>query len=140
VGVTGREHFFHHGFKAMSITASALVAEALKLTMPAASFSRSSESHNQDKVSMGTIAARDAEQICTIVERTVAIQLLAATQACELRGRVEARPHLTALVKSIRQLSPRLVADRPLDRDIESVAQAIANGSVFPHYMRLQTS
>lgn len=140
VGVTGREHFFHHGFKAMSITASALVAEALKLTMPAASFSRSSESHNQDKVSMGTIAARDAEQICTIVERTVAIHLLAATQACELRGQVEARPHLAALVKSIRQLSPRLAADRPLDRDIESVAQAIANGSLFSQHMRMQTS
>ena len=67
VGVAGREHFFHHGFKAMSIAASALAAEALKLTMPAASFSRSSESHNQDKVSMGTIAARDAQQVCTLL-------------------------------------------------------------------------
>ena len=89
---------------------------------------------------MGTIAARDAEQICTIVERTVAIHLLAATQACDLRGRVEARPHLAALVKSIRQFSPRLVADRPLDSDIESVAQAIADGSLFSKHMRIQTS
>jgi len=29
----------HHGFKAMSISASALTAEALKATMPASSFS-----------------------------------------------------------------------------------------------------
>ncbi|MFF3513268.1 aromatic amino acid lyase [Streptomyces sp. NPDC002573] len=49
-----------HGFKGMQITASSLAAEALKRTMPAASFSRSTEAHNQDKVSMGTIAARDA--------------------------------------------------------------------------------
>jgi histidine ammonia-lyase len=131
VGVSGGEHFFHHGFKAMSITASALAAEALKLTMPAASFSRSSESHNQDKVSMGTIAARDAEQVCAIVERAVAIHLLAAAQACDLRGRVQVRPRLAALVKSIRKLSPHLVADRPLDSDIEAVAQAIAGGSLF---------
>ena len=50
----------NHGFKAMQISASALTAEALRNTMPATSFSRSTESHNQDKVSMGTIAARDA--------------------------------------------------------------------------------
>ena len=68
----------HHGFKAMSISSSALTAEALKATMPAASFSRSTESHNQDKVSMGTIAARDAERICTLTERVVAIHLLTA--------------------------------------------------------------
>jgi histidine ammonia-lyase len=121
----------------MSITASALAAEALKLTMPAASFSRSSESHNQDKVSMGTIAARDAEQACTLVERTVAIHLLAAAQACDLRGRIEARPRLAALVKRIRELSPRLVTDRPLDRDIEAVAQAIAEGSLFSNLKRI---
>ena len=131
VGVKGPEHFFHHGFKAMSITASALAAEALKLTMPAASFSRSSESHNQDKVSMGTIAARDAEQVCTLVERIVAIHLLAAAQACELRGRLEMRPHLVKLVKKIRKLSPSLTVDRPLDRDIEIIASAIAEGNLF---------
>jgi histidine ammonia-lyase len=139
VGVAGREHFFHHGFKAMSITASALAAEALKLTMPAASFSRSSESHNQDKVSMGTVAARDAAQVCTLVKRTVAIHLLAAAQACDLRGRVEERPRLAALVSSIRKLSPRLTADRPLDRDIEAVAQAIAGGGLFLPRMKVKT-
>ena len=52
----------------MSIASSALAAEALKATMPAASFSRSTESHNQDKVSMGTIGARDAARICELVE------------------------------------------------------------------------
>ena len=131
VGVSGDEHFFHHGFKAMSISASALAAEALKNTMPAASFSRSSESHNQDKVSMGTIAARDAQRICELTERVLAIHLLAAAQACELRGRLAARPKLAALVSAIRKLSPRLVQDRPLDRDIAAVAQAVTGGAVF---------
>jgi len=131
VGVVKNDHFFHHGFKAMSITASALAAEALKLTMPAASFSRSSESHNQDKVSMGTIAARDAVQTCTLVERTAAIHLLAAAQACELRGSLDARPRLAALTQRIREFSPRLTTDRPLDRDIEAVALAIEQGTLF---------
>ena len=139
VGVARGEHFFHHGFKAMSITASALAAEALKLTMPAASFSRSSESHNQDKVSMGTIAARDAEQVCTIVEHAVAIHLLAAAQGCDLRGHSEERPRLVALIQSIRKLSPHLAADRPLDRDIEAMAQAIAGGTLFSTFTRIKT-
>ena len=43
----------NHGFKAVQIGASAWTAEALKLTMPASVFSRSTECHNQDKVSMG---------------------------------------------------------------------------------------
>ena len=59
VAAAGPASVAHHGFKAMQITASALTAEALKLTMPASAFSRSTESHNQDKVSMGTIAARE---------------------------------------------------------------------------------
>jgi histidine ammonia-lyase len=59
----GGQACLKNGFKAMSISSSALAVEVLKATMPAASFSRSTESHNQDKVSMDTIAARDAERI-----------------------------------------------------------------------------
>ncbi len=70
----------------MQISACALAAEALKLTLPAASFSRSTESHNQDKVSMGTIAARDGLRILELTETVAAIGLLAACQAVELRG------------------------------------------------------
>jgi histidine ammonia-lyase len=130
VRVEGPERFRHHGFKAMSITASALTAEALKQTMPAASFSRSSESHNQDKVSMGTIAARDADRVCTLAERVVAIHLLAAAQACEIRGRLEDRPALARKVAAIRKLAEPTWEDRPMDADIEAVARAISRGDM----------
>jgi histidine ammonia-lyase len=108
--------------------------------MPAASFSRSSESHNQDKVSMGTIAARDARRNCELVERVLAIHLLAAAQACQLRGNLHKRPRLQALVKSIRLVSPRLVHDRPLDRDIEAMVQAIGRGELFSVLAGVQKS
>jgi histidine ammonia-lyase len=126
VRVTGEARLHHHGFKAMSITASALTAEALKATMPAASFSRSTESHNQDKVSMGTIAARDAVRVCTLAERVVAIHLLAAAQACEIRGRVEDRTRLASLVGEIRRLAAPTHEDRPMDADIEVLARRIS--------------
>jgi len=126
VRVTGEDRFLHNGFKAVSIAASALAAEALKTTVPAASFSRSSESHNQDKVSMGTIAARDASRVCTLTERVVAIHLLAAAQACEIRGRLDARPRLAAMIGKLRRLAGPTFEDRPMDADIEAVAREIS--------------
>ncbi len=131
VRVQGEEFAFHHGFKGMSLSTSALTAEALKLTMPAASFSRSTESHNQDKVSMGTIAARDAERICTLTERVLAIHLLAAAQGCEIRGNIDVRPRLSAIVGHIRSLSEAVLEDREMDVDIECLARAIAESNLF---------
>ena len=121
----------HHGFKAMSISSSALTAEALKATMPAASFSRSTESHNQDKVSMGTIAARDAERVCQLTERVVSIHLLAAAQACDIRENTTARPLLAKAVGNIRLVSAPVLADRPLDKDIERMCAAIRYSDLF---------
>jgi histidine ammonia-lyase len=125
VKVTGEKQLLHHGFKGMQITASALTAEALKNTMPAASFSRSTESHNQDKVSMGTIAARDAAWQCELVSRVVAIHLMASVQACELRGDLAGRPKLASVVKEVRKLVKDTVFDRPMDKDIEILARAL---------------
>jgi len=131
VRINGGEENLYHGFKAMSIASSALAAEALKDTMPAASFSRSTESHNQDKVSMGTIAARDAEHVCTLTERVVSIHLLAAAQACDIRANVKVRPLLAQALRNIRQVSDPVIEDRPLDEDIERMCVVIRYTDFF---------
>jgi histidine ammonia-lyase len=128
---SGKEKGLRHGFKAMSISSSALTAEALKTTMPAASFSRSTESHNQDKVSMGTIAARDAERVCTLTERVVAIHLLAAAQACDIRDNIEARPLLADVMEKIRSVSAPVIDDRAMDKDIENICTTIRYSDFF---------
>ena len=74
---TDPEAGLHHGFKGMQLSCSALTAEALKLCNPASIHSRSTEAHNQDKVSMGTIAARDARTIVEILQHIAAIHLIA---------------------------------------------------------------
>lgn len=125
------ENLYNHGFKAMSITSSALTAEALKATMPAASFSRSTESHNQDKVSMGTIAARDSNRIIELAARVVAIHLSSSVQACEIRGNFDKRPKLVELIKVIRSIIEPTRYDRPMDSDIENLAEIIKDGSLF---------
>jgi histidine ammonia-lyase len=113
----------HHGFKAMQISTSALAAEALKLTMPASVFSRSTECHNQDKVSMGTLAARDCLRVLELTEGVGAILLLALCQATDIRaGGHHVRTRL--LHEAVRRHVPVNLADRRMDRDIQWALQA----------------
>jgi histidine ammonia-lyase len=124
------ERVAHHGFKAMQITASALTAEALKLTLPASAFSRSTESHNQDKVSMGTIAARDCLRVLELGETVAAVHTLALCQAVDLReGDADALRSL-ALRDAVRKAVPMNLADRRQDVDIERVLALHAAGDL----------
>jgi len=112
----------NHGFKAIQIAVSAWTAEALKLTMPASVFSRSTECHNQDKVSMGTIAARDALRVLELTEQVLAAHLLACTQAIRLRiaaGEVSAArigPRVMDFIDGFGDALPLIVDDRPTDK------------------------
>jgi histidine ammonia-lyase len=120
----------HHGFKGMQIAASAITAEAQKHAGPAAVFSRSTEAHNQDVVSMGTIAARDARTINGLVREVAAIHLLALAQAVELRGVDQASPAVRAAHSLIREQCAFVTRDRRLDRDISTVITMIESGGL----------
>ena len=120
-GATGEQAMIHHGFKALQIAVSAWTAEALKLTMPASVFSRSTECHNQDKVSMGTIAARDCLRILELVEQVAAAVLFAAVQGVELRENIESiSPALQNTIRLVREISPSLQADRALENELRT--------------------
>ena len=128
----------NHGFKAVQIATSAWAAEALKLTMPATSFSRSTECHNQDKVSMGTIAARDCLRILTLTEQTAAAVLLGAMQGLECRY---GKPRLTEILsmesfrffEKVREDCPWLAEDRPMDKNLQRLSERIRSGE-WPLY------
>jgi histidine ammonia-lyase len=124
------ESLVQHGFKAMQISASALTAEALKLTMPASAFSRSTESHNQDKVSMGTIAARDCLRVLELTELVAAIVLLADCQAVDLRDPAEARARTRALHECVRAEIPMVEKDRRQDLDIQAIVSLHQAGAL----------
>jgi histidine ammonia-lyase len=120
VARTGHDRFTHHGFKAMEITASALTAEALKMAGPTSVFSRSTESHNQDKVSMGTISAREAHRILELAETVGVIHLLALCQAVDLRGPDAVGEGSRAVWEAVRARVPKNDADRRMDVDIQA--------------------
>ncbi len=125
----------NHGFKAVQIACSAWAAEALKLTMPASVFSRSTESHNQDKVSMGTIAARDCIRVLELTEQVAVAALLAGAQALDLRRRQQRldwaalSPGLRSLHEQLRQHSPLVAEDRPLETELRQLLTLVREQS-----------
>jgi len=128
-GAVGSRATINHGLKALQISASAWTAEALKLTMPASVFSRSTECHNQDKVSMGTIAARDCLRVLELTEQVVAALLLSVRQGVWLRQREV--PHLSlsaplqTMFTALADDLPAIIEDRRLEPDLRLMLERI---------------
>ena len=128
-GAQGPRAAINHGLKALQISASAWTAEALKLTMPASVFSRSTECHNQDKVSMGTIAARDCLRVLDLTEQVVAALLITVRQGVWLRTRVSPglslSPVLAHMTESLgRDIAP-VEEDRRLEPELRTLIERI---------------
>ncbi|MEO2268493.1 HAL/PAL/TAL family ammonia-lyase [Pseudoalteromonas pernae] len=123
--------YINHGFKAVQIGASSFTAEALKLTMPASVFSRSTECHNQDKVSMGTIAARDCMRVLELTEQVLACTLLAAVQGLRIRikqGEVNEHglsENIRTMYSDICGYFDNLTEDRPLEHTLRTTVDYI---------------
>ena len=127
-GATGPRAAINHGLKALQIAVSAWTAEALKQTMPASVFSRSTECHNQDKVSMGTIAARDCLRVLELTEQVCAAMLIAARQGLalrEARDGVAPSPALRAFADDLGERIAFVAEDRALDTDLHALIAAI---------------
>ena len=126
---SGDRAALNHGLKALQISASAWTAEALKLTMPASVFSRSTECHNQDKVSMGTIAARDCLRVIELTEQVVAALLVTARQGVALRRAIDGGAPLPAapeaMLADLAARLPLIVEDRALDVELRQLLAAI---------------
>ena len=118
----------NHGFKAVQIGVSAWTAEALKQTLSASIFSRSTECHNQDKVSMGTIAARDASRVILLTEQVIAALSCASVQAVKLKGvDTELSPVLSAFKHWVLQSFNYVEEDRPLQNELQTLVDRLEN-------------
>lgn len=132
-GASGPRASINHGLKALQISVSAWTAEALKLTMPASVFSRSTECHNQDKVSMGTIAARDCLRILELTEQVVAALLITVRQGVALRAAMQPagtlaqlpQGRLAAMQEALSAQIPVIVEDRMLEPELRQLLISI---------------
>jgi histidine ammonia-lyase len=136
-GSVGARAAINHGLKALQISASAWTAEALKLSMPASVFSRSTECHNQDKVSMGTIAARDCLRALELTEQVAAAMLVTVRQGVWLRCRdspgLAPPPALAGMLEALANDIAPVEEDRRLDPELRLLLERIRNQS-WPLY------
>jgi histidine ammonia-lyase len=110
--------------------ASAMAAENLVLAAPASVHSIPTNANNQDVVSMGMVAARQARQVLDNVQRMVAIELLCAAQALDLRDVTQAGAGTRAVHALLRRHVAMLQEDRPMAEDVNAVWALIDRGAL----------
>lgn len=118
------------GFMGLQYCASAMAADNAVLAAPAAVHSVPTNANNQDVVSMGMVAAREARHVLHNVVRMVAIELLCAAQALDLRGAIHAGAGTRAAHAALREHVTPLIEDRPLDADVAAVCDMIDDGAL----------
>jgi histidine ammonia-lyase len=74
---------------------------------------------------MGTIASRHAYQIIQNARRVLAIELICAMQAVEIRGVDKMASQTRKIFEKGRQLVPSIKKDRIFSKDIEKAAEGL---------------
>ena len=116
----------YQGFKGVQITHSSLVTAIRHWSAPSLIHTLPTEQFNQDIVSLGTHSALTAMDITGLLRNVVAISLLSAAQAIDLRQGAELMGAGTKPVyRALRRASTFVEADRALDRDIAAVCRLL---------------
>ncbi|UQZ88326.1 histidine ammonia-lyase [Deltaproteobacteria bacterium Smac51] len=121
------------GFMIAQYAAAALVSENKVLAHPASVDSIPSSANQEDHVSMGTIAARKARDICDNVSRVVAIELVSAAQGIELESDVNKRKlgaGTKAAYDCVRRVVKPLTEDRIMCTDFDAVLELVKSGEI----------
>ncbi|HVI92775.1 MAG TPA: histidine ammonia-lyase [Anaeromyxobacter sp.] len=116
------------GFMIAQVTSAALVSENKVLCHPASVDSIPSSAGREDHVSMGMTAALKARQVVENVRTCLAVELLVAAQALDLRAPLRPARKVAEAHARIRTVVPHLSEDRPLHRDIEAVCRLVDEG------------
>jgi histidine ammonia-lyase len=128
------------GFKGVQISQTALIAHLRQESASAGIHTLPTEQFNQDIVSLGLHAALGATEMEKKLRNAVAMTLLAACQAIDLRGMERQLAAGTGMLyEAVRKLSPALKQDRPMDRDIERLSKAIEEDSLPLPYVELDS-
>jgi histidine ammonia-lyase len=120
------------GFMVFQYTAAALVSENKSLAHPASVDSIPTSANQEDHVSMGPIAGRQARAILDHVERILAIELVCAARALDLR--LALLPGTTpgagvaAAHAAIREVVRPWAGDREPGPDLEAATRLVREG------------
>ena len=125
-----------NGFAPVMKIVEALLAEIAHAAQPVALWPSLNADGVEDSLTNAPLAAKNLTRLVERFAHLVAIELLVACQAAELRGAEPQPTALASLREAIRKVAPPLTEDRPLGDDIERLAESILGdgGSAFlPH-------
>ena len=113
------------GFMIVQYAAAALVSENKVLAHPASVDSIPSSANQEDHVSMGTIAARKARDIVDNARKVLAMELLAACQGIDLRGKKKLGKGTEIAYNIVREKISTIEEDRIMYKEINKSEEII---------------
>ena len=119
------------GLMIVQNTAASLVSENKVLAHPSSVDSIPTSANQEDHVSMGTIGARKAGQICDNVRYVLACELLCASQGLEFHKPLKPGKGVNAAYQAIRARVKSFKYDREFYQDIEGIAELIQGNAIL---------
>lgn len=119
------------GLMIAQYTAAAMVAENRRLANPASVDSLPTSGMQEDHVSMGWGAARKLRQVLDNLSRVLAVELLAASRALELRRPLRPSAADSAVVDLVLGQGGGVGPDRFVAPELEAVARAVRLGEIL---------
>jgi histidine ammonia-lyase len=112
-------------------TQAALVSEMKRLAVPASVDSIPSSAMQEDHVSMGWSAARKLRRSIDALTRVLAIEILTAARALDLRAPLAPAAGTAAAVAALRTRVAGPGPDRHLSPEVEAAVAMVADGSLL---------
>jgi histidine ammonia-lyase len=112
-------------------TQAAVVSELKRLAAPASVDSIPSSAMQEDHVSMGWSAGRKLRRAVDGLQRVLAIEILTAARALDLRAPLEPSPATGAVRRVLREYVEGPATDRYLAPEIEHAVRLVADGTVL---------
>jgi histidine ammonia-lyase len=118
------------GFMIVQYSAAALVSENKVLAHPASVDSIPSSANQEDHVSMGTIGARKAREILENTKKVIAMELMGACQAIDIRGKSGLGMGSVEAYRVIRDRITTLENDRIMYTDINMTEEIVQSWEI----------
>ena len=114
------------GLMIAQYTQAALVSDNKRLAVPASVDSIPSSAMQEDHVSMGWHAARKLRHVINNVSHVLAIELVAAARAIDLRAPLQPAPRTGEVVRELRREVPSVGPDRFLAPELKSAEKFLS--------------
>lgn len=119
------------GLMIAQYTQAALVSENKRLAVPASVDSIPSSAMQEDHVSMGWSAARKLRTAIDNLTHIIAIELVTAARAIELRAPLTPSPTSATIIAALRKSVPGAGPDRYLSPELMAATRFVASGAVM---------